>query len=434
MPPLGQLDPPPGVPAGAKGSDENYAPKLLEQTVWIAGSTVEVAFGIAANHGGGYQYRLCKTGSTLNEDCFHQTPLEFVGDKQWLQFGDGYDPSNREEIDAIRVGGDKVVPAGSTWTKIPIPGCMINGAREKKDCLGPTFPPPLATQLYHYSSPSNLYGIFGYGGGHCMGNQSKNPNVKCTDEEYKECVFDFGIVDLVKVPENLEPGHYVISFRWDCEQTKQIWSSCGDIEVRKSGQGTKAFAEQRGCTSCCGDGMCADCKDCRDDKTGDCAKCWEPREWWGEIRSWSPRSSHIQCLGYEAADGGAGSYSVGDAISNWSPGCSKCWDSADGGCSMHERELNSVAPEPTPSPTDDNSGAGDSSDSKSHHRRFGLIFGIIALTIVVMTVAVGATFYGLRSVRTNANDAGLQASLMETQSTGVYVPPPDDDEADMNDL
>jgi hypothetical protein len=26
-------------------------------------------------------------------------------------------------------------------------------------------------------------------------------------------------------------GSFVLSFRWDCEQTPQVWSSCADIEV-----------------------------------------------------------------------------------------------------------------------------------------------------------------------------------------------------------
>ena len=38
---------------------------------------------------------------------------------------------------------------------------------------------------------------------------------------------------------------YVVSFRWDCEQTKQIWSSCGDVTIKASGMGTKPFASQR---------------------------------------------------------------------------------------------------------------------------------------------------------------------------------------------
>lgn len=41
----------------------------------------------------------------------------------------------------------------------------------------------------------------------------------------------YAIEDTVEVPESLPPGEYVVGFRWDCEQTTQIWSSCADITV-----------------------------------------------------------------------------------------------------------------------------------------------------------------------------------------------------------
>ena len=41
----------------------------------------------------------------------------------------------------------------------------------------------------------------------------------------------WAIKDLVEVPEDLEPGEYVLSFRWDCQKTPQVWSSCANIQV-----------------------------------------------------------------------------------------------------------------------------------------------------------------------------------------------------------
>lgn len=40
----------------------------------------------------------------------------------------------------------------------------------------------------------------------------------------------YEIIDKLQVPD-LEPGRYVLSFRWDCEQTAQIWTQCSDIEL-----------------------------------------------------------------------------------------------------------------------------------------------------------------------------------------------------------
>ena len=37
------------------------------------------------------------------------------------------------------------------------------------------------------------------------------------------------IVDNVTVPSSLAPGRYVLGFRWDAEQTSQVWSSCADV-------------------------------------------------------------------------------------------------------------------------------------------------------------------------------------------------------------
>jgi hypothetical protein len=35
----------------------------------------------------------------------------------------------------------------------------------------------------------------------------------------------------VVIPEHLPAGEYVVGFRWDCEETAQIWSSCGDVTI-----------------------------------------------------------------------------------------------------------------------------------------------------------------------------------------------------------
>jgi len=47
-------------------------------------------------------------------------------------------------------------------------------------------------------------------------------------------MMDFHIVHLVKIPANLPLGDYVLSFRWDCEQTPQIWMQCADIKDKQN--------------------------------------------------------------------------------------------------------------------------------------------------------------------------------------------------------
>jgi len=43
--------------------------------------------------------------------------------------------------------------------------------------------------------------------------------------------FQFQMIDKLEVPEDLPAGNYQLSWRWDCEQTPQVWNSCADIVI-----------------------------------------------------------------------------------------------------------------------------------------------------------------------------------------------------------
>jgi hypothetical protein len=43
--------------------------------------------------------------------------------------------------------------------------------------------------------------------------------------------FSYSVVDEVEVPADLEAGEYLLSWRWDAEQSPQIWQSCADITL-----------------------------------------------------------------------------------------------------------------------------------------------------------------------------------------------------------
>uniref|UniRef100_A0A6T8BFU4 Chitin-binding type-4 domain-containing protein n=1 Tax=Prymnesium polylepis TaxID=72548 RepID=A0A6T8BFU4_9EUKA len=43
--------------------------------------------------------------------------------------------------------------------------------------------------------------------------------------------FRFEMVDQLEVPADAPPGEYSLSWRWDCEQTPQVWNSCADITI-----------------------------------------------------------------------------------------------------------------------------------------------------------------------------------------------------------
>merc|ERR1712080_444535 len=96
-------------------------------------------------------------------------------------------------------------------------------------------------------------------------------------EEHALRVSKAGVVDKIKIPDNLPPGEYVLSWRWDCEQTPQVWGSCADVTIKAGGPATKPFSPMSGCEPCCAEtlGFCANCTKCLNDKTGDCAYCWK---------------------------------------------------------------------------------------------------------------------------------------------------------------
>eukprot|EP00746_Dinoflagellata_sp_MGD_P036263 gnl/MRDRNA2_/MRDRNA2_18697_c0_seq1.p1 gnl/MRDRNA2_/MRDRNA2_18697_c0~~gnl/MRDRNA2_/MRDRNA2_18697_c0_seq1.p1 ORF type:complete len:485 (+),score=83.95 gnl/MRDRNA2_/MRDRNA2_18697_c0_seq1:68-1522(+) len=197
---------PPGHKQGDKGS---ALPIQAMHPTWKAGSVVEVAWGIAANHGGGYLYRLCPAEKALTEECFMQTPLEFAGKTQVLRFANG----TQVQIPATLVT-DGVLPAGSTWMKNPIPACHdYSGGFHEAGCERPQFTPPVGCDAKCWGYQDNLQ----------VGRVMPS------------------IVDQLKLPADLPEGKYVLGWRWDCEQTPQVWASCADIVVTSDEKASTYF-------------------------------------------------------------------------------------------------------------------------------------------------------------------------------------------------
>jgi len=193
--------------------DARTFPFLDIQTTEVkAGGTLRTAWGIIANHGGGYAFRLCKLGEGMSradvtEECFRNTHLEFRDDEL----------SEVKKLDQTEL----VIPVktfrgvdGRPWRRNPIPACggpdlssytWTGGAGQHVKGCPTWFPPP--------AQAPELYG-FGYGDG----------------DGYQE-VLKWYVVDRMVIPENLEAGDYVLSFRYDSEQGSQVWSACSNIKV-----------------------------------------------------------------------------------------------------------------------------------------------------------------------------------------------------------
>lgn len=251
---------PSGVPQGFDGL---HLPET-QATIWRKGGVAEVAWAIMANHGGGYSWRLCKKTENISEECFQKNVLRFAGNVSWLQYSEQW--KNRESyVKLPRFEVPRVIvtkgtfPKGSEWARNPVPSCYycdqsICGARlpnmtewfephaegegdhkkqvggeawwtqEKcaQDCSGESMMtcPPGMTQF-----PAPLAGISGY-----LGTFVVNPHGERLTVIGIEGL-PYSVVDQVTVPNNIEAGDYLLSFRWDCEQSPQIWQNCADIRI-----------------------------------------------------------------------------------------------------------------------------------------------------------------------------------------------------------
>jgi hypothetical protein len=157
-----------------------------------------------ANHGGGYQYRLApkeKDGTRLTEAEFQKTPLPFVG-QQRLRWGG---PAGTTlAFDGVYVSAG-TTPVGSRWAQNPIP-------RNDVQNTGLGFAPHCNT-----TGVLRCEGMWDGGAKDGVGNNVAVP--------------DLEIVDMVQIPTALPAGEYVLGWRWDCEESNQIWQSCSDLTI-----------------------------------------------------------------------------------------------------------------------------------------------------------------------------------------------------------
>lgn len=190
---------------------------------WTAGSTVEVAWGIRYNHGGGYSYRLCPASEPLTEACFQRLPLNFTGMPS-LRWNDG----KELWFNGVYVS-EGTHPPGSMWARNPIPriddspedsgepahdtGCHDGAVGAGCRAFSPVCEE--GTPPWHKIEPAARESdVEGFCSGDWTGGM---------------------IVDRVVIPAGIAPGDYVLGWRWDCEETAQIWTNCADVAVSAPG-------------------------------------------------------------------------------------------------------------------------------------------------------------------------------------------------------
>jgi len=222
---------PAGIPQGMDGLKLPRLP--AESPTWVKGSAVSVGWGISANHGGGYSYRLCKADGNVTEECFQRTPLKFArGEESSIVFR-----HNGKQIGRTVIS-EGTFPPGSEWVVNPVPGCFICDARQS---CGEPLPPVSGRANTSWSTQVECYAD-------CDGLTASRPGSTCPPGTAQflepligisgfggngvgEGVFDWSVFDTVVVPEDIPAGEYLLSWRWDCEESFQVWQNCADVVV-----------------------------------------------------------------------------------------------------------------------------------------------------------------------------------------------------------
>lgn len=233
------------APDGVQQGTDGVTLPRVASTVWERGAAVEVGHAIHCNHGGGYSYRLCRNiDGNVTEECFQRGALQFESDDSYLHYDDNLYHDVRSAIPRQKIPNGRLrqgtFPAGSEWKRSPAPPCNFCDSAEcpgeflslewercAARCSGHGVPVGCPAGLTQFPEP--LPGISGWPG-HFGHDGGTDPTVPTSNNEAGD-YFPFSVVDKVLIPEDLEPGEYLMSWRWDCEQSSQVWLNCADVTV-----------------------------------------------------------------------------------------------------------------------------------------------------------------------------------------------------------
>jgi len=156
---------------------------------YTAGDVIDVEWCVtsSADHGGSYSYRLCQdesiTAKFINPD---YTP-------------NGQDHAELEDCFQRGILSCNDVPGQNCRVH---PSCQAGWGCQQ------------ASSWFHCDPHMTL------GGGSCLA------------RSVGQCRGNGGLLrDRVKLPSNFASNHTLIGFRWDCQQTAQLWLHCADVKI-----------------------------------------------------------------------------------------------------------------------------------------------------------------------------------------------------------
>ena len=205
-----------------RGDFGSNLPPQPSNVTWIQGDVVEVSWVHKAFHGGGYQYRLCDARRELDESCFQATPVPFANRRSSLRWGGVEGKRTWFNATDVSVG---TLPTGSTWRRGPVVrapwGWDMGGPSNEPECEEPAACRDAHTRPPTPPGHSALEGAY---------------PCRCSGWGIGD-LYTMDIVDELRIPRELPAGEYVLGWRWDCEQSTQVWSSCSDVTIQKKKYG-----------------------------------------------------------------------------------------------------------------------------------------------------------------------------------------------------
>ena len=179
------------------------------------------------------QYRICPASAELNEACFSKTPLAFA--KPYTHRVIMADPSKDYDIPAtvVEEGGGLgwvVHPMGSSNDPHP---CDWNPAATSQHCniSCPRCKAPWYAADGACPCSCGNENPGGISGNHFPELPQAVPYSRSVPTDPKNRVRSNTVEDTVVVPTDISPGEWVVQWRWDCEGTSQIWTSCSDVTI-----------------------------------------------------------------------------------------------------------------------------------------------------------------------------------------------------------
>merc|ERR1712039_909106 len=208
-------------------------PKRPTGTVWKKGSVIYTTWAATANHGGGYQFRLCPASEPLTEECFKKMPLKWATPtKQTVLFQNSsknFDIKGTVVPDSLTGTGD--------WMMMPLQNCGL-GPRNGVTCdlCGGCCDYVVKNGTHCGNVPHHA--ADGACPGDCSAHYPGLPHggndPKYFPDQLANVSEQFSIEDALEIPSDIPAGEYVFGFRWDCEATSQIWSNCADVTIAES--------------------------------------------------------------------------------------------------------------------------------------------------------------------------------------------------------